>query len=144
MNLNHINKLNADEALEAFLKCCGSHSWARSMVAARPFFNDSDLLRAAETAFTSMEKSDWLDAFAAHPKIGDLNSLRQKYGNTRDWAQNEQSGVAGTSTEYQNKACRFPPQAGDQAATDRALDRHYWWCFRQVLASRCLSKTRER
>jgi 2-oxo-4-hydroxy-4-carboxy-5-ureidoimidazoline decarboxylase len=99
MNLNHINKLNADEALEAFLKCCGSVIWARSMVAARPFSNDSDLLRAAETAFTSMEKSDWLDAFAAHPKIGDLNSLRQKYGNTKDWAQNEQSGVAGTSSE---------------------------------------------
>jgi len=99
MNLNHINKLNADEALEAFLKCCGSHSWARSMVAARPFSKDSDLLLAAETAFTSMEKSDWLDAFAAHPKIGDLNSLRQKYGNTKDWAENEQSGVAGTSSE---------------------------------------------
>jgi 2-oxo-4-hydroxy-4-carboxy-5-ureidoimidazoline decarboxylase len=34
-----------------------------------------------------------LEAFSAHPKIGDINSLRAKYSATRDWSKGEQSGV---------------------------------------------------
>lgn len=69
------------------------------MADARPFESDEALLHSADAAFSSMNKDDWLAAFAAHPKIGDINSLRQKYGNTKEWAQNEQSGVAGTSLQ---------------------------------------------
>jgi 2-oxo-4-hydroxy-4-carboxy-5-ureidoimidazoline decarboxylase len=98
MNLSLINKLESDEAKVTFLKCCGSENWAAAMVNARPFANDQDLLNKAEQAFSQMSKTDWLDAFAAHPKIGDIDSLRQKYGNTKDWAQNEQAGVSGTSS----------------------------------------------
>jgi 2-oxo-4-hydroxy-4-carboxy-5-ureidoimidazoline decarboxylase len=67
------------------------------MVAALPFCDEAALWTVAQNAFHSLKRGDWLDAFAAHPKIGDLDSLRQKYGNTKDWAQNEQSGVQGSS-----------------------------------------------
>lgn len=103
MNLNHINQLDSDAAVEAFLKCCGSERWARALAAARPFSSDDDLLAKADQAFQSLEKIDWLDAFAAHPKIGDIDSLRKKYGNTKDWAQNEQAGVAGSTDEVLEK-----------------------------------------
>ena len=99
MNLNHINKLNSRDAFETFLKCCGCEAWARTMAAARPFESEHELLNRADAAFGSMDRNDWLAAFAAHPKIGDINSLRRKYGNTKDWAQNEQSGVAGSSDD---------------------------------------------
>lgn len=29
----------------------------------------------------------WLEAFAAHPRIGDVNSLRKKFASTADWCE---------------------------------------------------------
>lgn len=40
-----------------------------------------------------------MEAFAAHPKIGDIKSLKEKYGDTKNWAQNEQAGARGISDE---------------------------------------------
>lgn len=99
MNLSLINELNADDAREAFLKCCGSERWAREMAEARPYAGDDELLRQAEQSFERLTRQDWLEAFAAHPKIGDLESLRKKYNSTKAWAQSEQSGVNGTTNE---------------------------------------------
>jgi len=99
MNLSLINQLKSNEAAETFLKCCGSERWAQALADSRPFASDEELLAKADEAFAAMDKTDWLAAFAAHPKIGDIDSLRQKYGNTKDWAQNEQSGVQGTTAD---------------------------------------------
>src|SRR5262249_5689370 len=38
---------------------------------------------------------DWLEAFAAHPRIGAVESLRKKFATTAAWAAGEQAGVAG-------------------------------------------------
>ncbi len=38
-----------------------------------------------------------MQAFEGHPKIGDVNSLREKYADTRAMASGEQGGVAGAS-----------------------------------------------
>lgn len=97
MNLSLINQLGFEEARQAFLRCCGSESWAKALAQARPFASDEELLKVADETFASLKKDDWMEAFAAHPKIGDLESLRKKYGNTKDWAENEQSGVKSTS-----------------------------------------------
>lgn len=99
MNLNLINELKFDEAREAFLKCCGCERWADALASARPYATDDQLLNKADQTFADLNREEWLEAFAAHPKIGDVESLRQKYGNTKDWAQNEQAGVNGVSTE---------------------------------------------
>lgn len=99
VNLSLINELQLDDARQAFLKCCGCERWAEALASARPYAKDDDLLSKAEQTFSDLSKDEWLEAFAAHPKIGDVESLRQKYGNTKDWAQNEQAGVSGVSTE---------------------------------------------
>jgi 2-oxo-4-hydroxy-4-carboxy-5-ureidoimidazoline decarboxylase len=93
MSLKHINELSAEEAQAAFFKCCGCESWASMMAQSRPFTEADHLRRRADDCFAAMTREHWLQAFAAHPKIGDIESLKKKFGATKDWAQNEQSGV---------------------------------------------------
>ncbi len=45
----------------------------------------------------SSTDADWLEAFAAHPRIGDVDALRAKFAATAAWASGEQAGVAGAS-----------------------------------------------
>ncbi len=63
------------------------------MMAARPFDDDQSLEKAAQTAAERLSREDWLEAFAGHPRIGDINSLREKYASTKQWASGEQAGV---------------------------------------------------
>lgn len=46
-----------------------------------------------------LDRLDWLEALAAHPRIGDLHSLREKFASTADWASGEQAGVAGAGDD---------------------------------------------
>lgn len=47
--------------------------------------------------------ADWREAFAHHPKIGDLKSLEQKFASTQKWAGQEQQSV-NTATQQTLKA----------------------------------------
>jgi OHCU decarboxylase len=40
-----------------------------------------------------------LAAFAAHPRIGDVDSLRTKFAHTKTWASGEQAGVDAASED---------------------------------------------
>ena len=51
------------------------------------------LLDAARAEWFALTPADWLEAFAAHPRIGDLSSLRERFAGTRHLAAHEQSGV---------------------------------------------------
>ena len=95
--LDRLNALDAAGAIAGFLRCCGSRRWADRMVEARPFASEAELLRAADAADRALEPDDWLEAFAAHPKIGDLGALRAKFASTATWAAGEQAGVAWAS-----------------------------------------------
>lgn len=41
----------------------------------------------------------WLEAFDAHPRIGDIEGLRKKYGAFSDLSRSEQAGASGASPE---------------------------------------------
>ncbi len=100
MDLERINSLDKETLLAVFLKCCASVNWASRLVAARPFIDKDDLfLKAKNTWFYKCEKEDWLEAFKAHPKIGDIDSLAKKYAVTKNWSSKEQSGVDSASME---------------------------------------------
>jgi 2-oxo-4-hydroxy-4-carboxy-5-ureidoimidazoline decarboxylase len=99
MNLDALNAMPPDAARGAFLRCCGSRRWADQMLARRPFASDAELFAAADEVWTSLGPDDWLEAFAGHPRIGDLDGLRKKFANTADWASHEQSGVAAANEE---------------------------------------------
>jgi allantoinase len=95
--LHRLNALDESLALAELLRCCGSTSWAERMAGLRPFATVSALFDAADRVWVGLDISDRLEAFAAHPKIGDIDALRAKFAATAGWAAGEQSGVAGAS-----------------------------------------------
>ncbi len=92
--LDHLNRLPAPEAEAAFRRCCGAARWAQRMTARRPFLTADDLFTAADAVWADLSRADRLEAFAHHPRIGDLESLRAKFAGTRTWAEGEQAGTA--------------------------------------------------
>ncbi|SVA66458.1 uncharacterized protein METZ01_LOCUS119312 [marine metagenome] len=59
----------------------------------RPFNSTDNLFQKAESIWFSLSTDDWLEAFTHHPKIGNMDSLRKKFQNTKSLSKNEQSGV---------------------------------------------------
>jgi 2-oxo-4-hydroxy-4-carboxy-5-ureidoimidazoline decarboxylase len=93
MTLETFNLLDKETAMFNLLACCGSGTWAGSMEKKRPFKSLEDLLVASDASWKECHKSDWLEAFAHHPKIGDLKSLEEKFSSTKVWASGEQASV---------------------------------------------------
>jgi OHCU decarboxylase len=89
-----LNHLTHDEAESAFFDCCGSHKWAARMTAARPFTMLEDLFRSAEDIWFSLGPQDWLEAFAAHPKIGSKDTSTAQQHRSANWSAGEQSGIS--------------------------------------------------
>ena len=69
------------------------------MAAKKPFASDEQLLETAAEIWHRMEREDWLAAFAAHPRIGDLDTLHARFSDTRAWASGEQAGVAAAAED---------------------------------------------
>ncbi len=99
-NLTRLNSLEAAEAERELLKCCGSTGWARELAARRPFSATQELLTAADDIWRNLSQRDWLEAFAAHPKIGGQKAAREQDAQAATWSEQEQSGArdAGVGT----------------------------------------------
>ncbi len=93
------NALSDGDAVEAFLRCCGSRRWAERMAALRPFPHRGALLTEARRLWHTASTDDWLEAFAHHPRIGDRDpeELKAKFAHTADLSEQEQAGVEGAS-----------------------------------------------
>jgi 2-oxo-4-hydroxy-4-carboxy-5-ureidoimidazoline decarboxylase len=99
MNIEAINSMPPDDAGAAFLLCSGSHRWAERMLARRPFASADQLFATADQVWTALGCDDLLEAFAAHPRIGDLDELRKKFAPTAALASREQAGVVGAGDD---------------------------------------------
>ena len=93
MTLTELNELPAEQAAATFTSCCAASRWVEGMVNARPYASVDSLLQTAHDIWQTMDEANLLEAFTAHPKIGDVDSLRAKYANTKAIAANEQSGA---------------------------------------------------
>ena len=87
----YLNALPRSEAEIALKRCCGARRWVERMLAGLPYASDATLLEAAEREWWTLERADWLEAFAAHPRIG------ERGGDT--WSRGEQSGVDDAAPE---------------------------------------------
>jgi 2-oxo-4-hydroxy-4-carboxy-5-ureidoimidazoline decarboxylase len=92
-----LNALAANDARTALSNCCAAEKWVCGMLAARPFADDNAVFAACNQIAATLAEPDWLEAFAAHPLIGDVDSLRQKYAVTKQLAAGEQAGVDAAS-----------------------------------------------
>lgn len=99
MRLEDLNSLAPAEATSEFERCCGAHVWVQAMVTVRPFASATAMFETADRIWAGLTPEDWLEAFTHHPRIGDIDSLKAKYANTKQWAQGEQAGAAAASDE---------------------------------------------
>jgi allantoicase len=86
--VGRLNALSPGEARRELLACCASSAWAGRMCEARPFADLAGLQGAALRAAEGLSEQDWLEAFAAHPRIG------EKKSDARGWSFQEQPRVA--------------------------------------------------
>jgi|SRR6185369_5661311 len=91
--LHWLNTLPRQEAVAEFLKCCGSASWARKLEENRPFKSLEGLYSCADTTWWALNSADWLEAFSAHPKIGEKKANSQVSATSQAWSGQEQSGI---------------------------------------------------
>ena len=93
MNLSELNNLKREQTHEILSQCCGCDAWVEGMLDNRPYESERKLRHQADLVWSKLSVQNYLEAFRAHPKIGDLSSLNEKYGDTRQMAGEEQSGV---------------------------------------------------
>ena len=97
MTLEQLNGLSSTEAEAEFLKCCGSHVWATVMADGRPFATAEALFAKADDVSASLADLDWLEAFRAHPKIGERKAAQSQQ--EQRWSSQEQSAMQSASTD---------------------------------------------
>jgi len=107
MRLPTLNKLDPAEAAQLYVKCCTASAWVREMIERRPFDSLPALKQQASDVWETMQADDLLEAFAGHPKIGDLSSLKEKFHNTVASASREQSGVESASDAALEELARY-------------------------------------
>jgi len=76
------------------MNCCTATKWVDAMVSSMPYGNFEEMMKKSDQHFSTLEEKDWLEAFDGHPKIGDVNSLKEKYKSTKKLASGEQSGMS--------------------------------------------------
>jgi OHCU decarboxylase len=91
--LERLNQASPEIAESQFRDCCGSRQWARAMTEARPFADVAALLEKAEQIWRNLNAQDWLEAFAAHPKIGARTAAPKQQAQSAEWSRGEQSGT---------------------------------------------------
>ena len=92
MTLGELNALDPAGAEAEFRRCCGSGRWARTMAEGRPFAGLDALIEAGDRCWASLTQDDWLEAFAAHPPIGEQKPVSA-------WSSEEQAGMASAADD---------------------------------------------
>jgi len=93
MTLSDLNALVPAARAEALATCCGATTWVATLNEQFPFSSTSALYEAADRIWHTLPEADWREAFTHHPKIGDMNALREKFASTATWAAGEQGAV---------------------------------------------------
>lgn len=128
----------AEEAAALLRQACGSTRWVERMLARRPFGTREALLGAARAEWLALTPADWLQAFAAHPRIGDRAALERKFPDTHHFASREQAGVAGAGADV------LTALADGNAAYEETFGYIFIICATGLDAGTMLARLRER
>jgi OHCU decarboxylase len=124
------NTLSEEDAVSWALALCGSRAWARCLARSRPLEDRVAIIGAAESCWKRLAPSQWLEAFAAHPRIGDSAAS--------GIAAREQSGARGAPS----------PTREALARANREYEARFGWiflvCASGKTAEEMLSLCRER
>jgi len=85
--IDRFNEKPDTEAVRELYACFASHSWAERVAEGRPYPDFERLWAACEAAWSALAPAEWVEAFAAHPRIG------ERGGHAPDSSEREQTGV---------------------------------------------------
>ncbi len=103
IGLRHLNALPEAAARDRLQPCCGSLRWASALVGRRPYADLGALQSASDEIWNGLTPDDYLEAFAAHPKIGEKKAAPAQDARSADWSNQEQSRAAQTSDEIRTE-----------------------------------------
>ena len=96
-SLSELNDAPADDALKALMACVGSRTWAERLLQRRPFQSIDSLEEDALECSQGLADTDWLEAVASHPRIGERRG--HAGGRHTGWSDQEQAGARDAQTE---------------------------------------------
>jgi hydroxyisourate hydrolase len=116
--LNGLDPLRAESVLLGY---CGSRRWARLMTESRPFRDAEQLAVAADRHSGELARADWLEAFAAHPRIGAPPPVAESAGDAGpgERARQEQRGAFTAPLEVRER----------MASANRAYEARFGYIF---------------
>jgi 2-oxo-4-hydroxy-4-carboxy-5-ureidoimidazoline decarboxylase len=133
-----VDALPPEEARALLRACCGSSRWVERMLERRPFGSEEAMLSAAREVWVALGPADWIEAFAAHPKIGDRDALRSRFAETRHLAAREQAGVDGAPEDV------LSALAAGNAAYEEKFGYIFIVCATGLTAGQMLARLRDR
>ena len=106
-DLTWLNELASEEARKELLKCCGAKRWAEAVEQHRPYASLEQLIAKANDIWWSLDKTDWLEAFRSHPKIGERKAANAVSSQSQQWSAQEQQGFQNAAQETTEKLARL-------------------------------------
>ncbi|NKB86685.1 MAG: 2-oxo-4-hydroxy-4-carboxy-5-ureidoimidazoline decarboxylase [Acidobacteria bacterium] len=100
--LDALNAHSHAEAVADFRQCCGATTWAEAMAAGRPYDGPHFVHLLADTVLDRLAREDWLEAFAAHPRIGKRHADAAS-DNPTEWSEQEQAGMADANASVRDR-----------------------------------------
>lgn len=97
MKVADLNALPEERAAALLRACCGASRWVSGMLDRRPFDSPDSLLQSADDVWAAMGESDWREAFAHHPRLGERTAAAPQDARAEAWSGGEQSGLSDAS-----------------------------------------------
>lgn len=84
---------------ESLITCCACATWATTL-ASRGYETYDELVECARRVwYQETPLTGWLEAFSAHPKLGDANAVRAKFSKFSELSSTEQSGILAAAND---------------------------------------------
>lgn len=91
------NAMADDEAAALALSWNGARAFAHGMLVRRPFSSVRAVFQAAEKVWWSLGTADRLEAFAAHPRLGQPKKAESQTERSAAWSAGEQASIAASA-----------------------------------------------
>jgi 2-oxo-4-hydroxy-4-carboxy-5-ureidoimidazoline decarboxylase len=86
------NAIDTENAVDSLLNCCNARRWAEQLGDMRPFADEASLMTAADQVWSTMLEPDWMEAFLAHPRIGERVAAHPS-AQSSNWSMQEQGAA---------------------------------------------------
>ena len=96
--LNEWNNQDFDAAVKQLHSCCSAQRWAEAITKMRPIANEAALVEFADQQWATLAEDDWLEAFQAHPRIGERKA---KHADAKSLAWSQQEQVSADTAQAQ-------------------------------------------